>query len=375
MRHHLTRRWRPLVAAALLVGAAAGCGSDAADQKADTAAAEAAKTRLAANPELTALVAAAKKEGALNLNWGFDGAGTAKALTAAFTAAYGPEIKITLTPSQNVSANVAKLQQEYKAGAPASSDAFLGNSEFTVGVGPKGADALLKVDWERIAPWTKGLAGGDGAVLSLSDLIPGFTYNTGQITEKDLPRSARDVVGLGKPVASTPYAAQFNVLGDKGAMGPDGLRAYLKDFKPAGYLGCGELNRVASGEFAALWISCGRNNGDMLAAKGAPIATEIIKDAAIVSTRYMAIPKNARHPNAAKLWTTWLVTPEAQRVLMKHEFADNRRIAGSRTAEQIADYEARGVKFTKVDYDFAAGRPELYNGRFKGELVKLLTAK
>ncbi|REE95669.1 ABC transporter substrate-binding protein [Thermomonospora umbrina] len=376
MRSRLLHHWTPVLATVLALGLTSACGgSDASDKAAADAATEAAKARVAGNPALAALVAAAKKEGALDLNWGLHGRDAAKTLTDTFNKAYGINIKVTLTPDQNMPGNAAKLTQQYKAKSPSSTDAFMGNAELTLGAGPKGTDALEKVDWEKIAPWTKGLATSDGVALTMLDQLSGFTYNTNLISEDELPKTALDVLKLKKPVASTPYAAQFNVLGVKEAMGMDGVKSYLKSFKPAGYFGCGELSRLASGEFAALWISCGKNLAEVYADQGAPLKTAILKDAAVISPWYMSVPKNARHPNAAKLWASWLTTPEAQALLFKQEFADSSKVAGSRTGKQIAEYRAQGVRFTEVSYEFAAAHPELYNPKFKGELIKLLTAK
>ncbi|MFC0039055.1 ABC transporter substrate-binding protein [Actinomadura rayongensis] len=371
----LLQQWKPALAVALVAGVAAACGGSGGTDESATKAAEAAKTRLANNPALSAMVAAANKEGALNLNWGLDGRSTLKNLTDAFKTAYGLNIKVTLTPQQNMPTNAGKLAQEYQAGKPSSTDAFLGNPESTFGVGPKGKNALKTIDWAKTAPWTKGLANSDNTALTWVDQIPGFTYNTTLIPKNEVPKTAQDVLKLTKPIASTPYAAQFNALGSKQAMGIDGVRSYLRSFKPKGYLGCGELNRIASGEFAALWVSCGVNIGDIFAAQGAPVATTVLKDAAIISTRYIGIPKNSAHPNAAELWATWLLTPEAQQIMYKGDFNDNMRLPGSKTAKQIAGYEAQGTKFIKLDYEFAAANPELYDGRFKGELIKLLTGK
>ncbi|WP_019633952.1 ABC transporter substrate-binding protein [Actinomadura atramentaria] len=371
----LLQHWKPALAAVLVAGAAAACGSGGSGGATGEQAAEAAKTRLANNPALAALVAAANKEGALDLNWGLDGRTTMKDLTDAFKTAYGLNIKITLTPQQNMPTNASKLTQEYQAKKPSSTDAFLANPETAFGAGPKGANILKKVDWEKVAPWTKGLANSDGTALTWVDQLPGFTYNTTLIKDGELPKSADDILKMTKPIASTPYAAQFNVLGSKEAMGMDGVRAYLKSFKPKGFIGCGEMNRIASGEFAGLWVSCGKNVADIFAAQGAPIKTTILKGAAAISTRYVSIPKNAPHPNAAELFTTWLLTPEAQKIMYKGDFCDNARLPGSETAKQIAGYEAQGVKFIKLDYEFASANKDLYDGRFKGELVKLLTGK
>ncbi|WP_067479117.1 ABC transporter substrate-binding protein [Actinomadura hibisca] len=377
MKLRLLDKGTPFAAAAVLLaaGLTAACGSNDDTGKVDARIADVASKRVAADPALAELVAAAKKEGALDLNWGLDGPKTVKTLTDAFNTAYGLNLKITLTPNQNLPATAAKLSQEYKAKSHASSDAYLGNAELAFGLGPRRDGALAKVDWAKIAPWTKDLANADGTVLPLLDLMPGFTYNKTLIPADKVPQTSADVLKLTQPVASTPYAAQFNVLGAEEALGTPGLHSYLQGFKAAGYLGCGELSRIASGEFAALWISCGKNIGDVFAAKGAPLATAVLKDAAIISTRYVGVPKNSRHPNVAKLFVSWLATPEAQKLVFAGDLADDSRQPGSRTAQQIKEFEAKGVKFTRADYAFAAAHADLYNTAYKEELVKLLTKK
>ncbi|MGK5531021.1 ABC transporter substrate-binding protein [Streptomyces sp. URMC 129] len=374
--HHHWRYATAATAATVAIALTAGCGSDSGDSSgADDgpSAADAAQQRLADNPALADLVAAAEEEGALNLNWGLHGQGALDSLVDAFQAAYGLDLDVTLTPDQNMPGNTAKLIQEHNAGSPSSTDALLGNPELIRNAAQAGA--LAETDWAAVAPWTEGLASDDNMALSLLDQIPGFTYNTTLLSEEDVPRTAADVLEMDEAIASTPYAAQFNVLGAEEAMGVDGVRDYVRAFEPEGYFGCGELNRVASGEFAALWISCGKNLAEVVAAEGAPLETAVLQDAASVSSWYMGIPANAQHPSAATLFATWLVTPEAQEMLYEHEFADNRRVEGSRTAEEIAAYEADGVTFTEVDYEFTASHPELYNTEFKDELIGLLTTK
>ncbi|MDQ6934344.1 MAG: extracellular solute-binding protein [Actinomycetota bacterium] len=324
-------------------------------------------------PAYQELVAAANKEGALNLNWGFS-APDSGALLGAFQKAY-PGIKVTLTPVQDQPSNTAKLLEEFKAQKPASSDAYLGVPQLLVAAGPGQADAMLKVDWATLAPWTKGSETSDGIALAMLDQVAGFTYNTTQVNDSEVPKTSSDILAMKQPVASTPYAAQFNVLGAPEAMGPQGLQDYLKKFKPAGFIGCGDLSRVASGEFAALWMSCGTNIGDIFAAQGAPLKTAVIKDAAVTYPWYGAVPKNSAHPNAAKVWITWLETQQAQQLLFKQEFADNKRHDGSQTAKQIADFGAQGVKLTVADYDFVKAHPDIYTRAYAGQLIALLTKK
>ena len=364
-----------LAAATLAIGIAA-CGSSddtSSDERSAAGSGASSSAGVEETPAFKKVLAAAREEGALNLNWGFS-TPDARPLIEAFEKRY-PGIKITHTPNHDQPANASKLFEEAKAGKPSSTDAFVAVPQLLYTAGPRGADVLEKVDWESFAPWTKGLATSDGVGLSIFDQYPTFVYNTSQFTEEELPNTAADVLKLKQPIASTPYAAQFNVLGASDAMGEQGLKDYVTAFKPAGFIGCGDLSRVASGEFAALWVGCGANVTEIFAATGAPLKNEVIQDVAVSYPWYGGVPKNSAHPNAAKVWIAWLNTPEAQKLLFEVEFADNRRIKGSQTAKQLTDYEAKGVKFTTADYDFVAANQNIYSREFHHELIGWLTKK
>ncbi|NRQ32182.1 ABC transporter substrate-binding protein [Nonomuraea sp. NN258] len=361
---------KKIVLAAAVTLALTGCAGT--DQAADPAAAAAAGQRLSASPALRALVEGARKEGALNLNWGLHARPNSDYLFDAFKQAYGlTDLKITVTPVQNFNANAAKLVQETKAGAPSSTDALLASSEVMYRTGTT-SEALAAVDWTEIAPWAEGAVTADRKAVALLTQFGEFTYNTELISAAELPKTPQDVLTLGKPVASTPFASGFAQLG---GLDQAGIKDYMSRFKPAGLIGCAELNRLASGEFAGLWMSCGKHLADVFKATGAPLETTVLSNPTSASFYYMGLPVRAPHPNAAKLWITWLVTPEAQRLLFEHEKADNIQLPGSGTAEQIAEYEAKGITFTRATYDYVGQNPGLYDAAFKDELVKLLTAR
>lgn len=359
-------RYVAAAGAAALSLAACGGGTD----EVDGPAAAPAEEQTSAFKEA---LAAAQEEGELNLNWGFSARDT-RELVSAFSSAY-PGIQVTITPNPNQPANLATLLQETQAGRPTSTDAFIGVPEMWAALGPGGADAMEAVDWTALSPRAESLATSDNVGLSLFDQIAGFTYNTSLIKDGEVPKTAADILELQQPVASTSYAAQFNALGTQDAMGTEGVNSYLSDFKPAGFIGCGELSRLASGEFAALWISCGKNIGDIFAAQGAPLETAVIQDAAVTFPWYMGVPKNSEHPNAAKVWITWLNSEEGQRLLFEQEFADNRRLENSKTAEQIAEFESDGVEFIEADYEFVLANPDLFSRKYAGGLIALLTKK
>lgn len=356
---------RFLAGSAVLI-LAISCGSD--DNDVPDARAQTADL----SPEIERLIEAAEEEGELNLNWALNNAESMDSLVEAFKAAYGLDIDVTVTQTPNMPANLAQLAEENNAGRPASTDAFIGTQDFLAAGGPAGRDVFEIVDWVKTAPHVADYAVGDGVGVSLLDQMPGLAYNTQELSEDELPRTFDEVLDLEGPIASTSYAAGFNILSADHLLGRERIEEHLRALDPAGLIGCLELDRVASGEFVALWISCGSNIADIAAAEGAPIDTVVPTDAGIVQTWYMAVPKNAVNPHAAKLWISWLTTPEAQDVLFEHEFADNRLIEGSQTAEQIAELEDEGVSFTFADYDFTLDHPEVSHQDFVRELGGLL---
>ena len=113
---------------------------------------------------------------------------------------------------------------------------------------------------------------------------------------------------------------------------------------------CTDSERIASGEFLAFVTDC--SGGAMLraAAKGAPIARVITPDYPMVSYFYFAVPKNAAHPNAARLYVTYLSSPEGQKFSYDMNLVDLHLHPGSRTKPEIEAVEKKfGFKFQSAD--------------------------
>jgi ABC-type Fe3+ transport system substrate-binding protein len=315
------------------------------------------------------LVAAAEQEGELDLNWGMNNPDMTP-LIQAFNDEY-PGIKVTDTPNQDQPANASKLIQESKAGRPSSTDVYTASSGPFLAVAPGGEDVLESIDWASYEARMEDLAEANNTAVTLFDNLPGLTYNSTQVQKSELPKNIDDILQMDMPVASTSYAAFFNGLG--AIIGKQKLLKYLKEFEPAGLIGCGDLSRLASGEFAALWIACGSGVGQMFASQGAPLESYIVPGAAIDSPWYMGVPKNASHPEAAKLWVIWMTSPAAQKLTWEREFVDNVRIEGSHTAEEVAAAEAEGTEFVYESLDFIEKHHDLYSEPFEGEVTKALT--
>jgi ABC-type Fe3+ transport system substrate-binding protein len=66
----------------------------------------------------------------------------------------------------------------------------------------------------------------------------------------------------------------------------------------------------------------------------------------------MAVPRNATHPNAAKLWVNYSLSREAQDILYEGVFIDQHRLTGSKAAAEVKALQASGVRFTEINVDF-----------------------
>ncbi len=76
-------------------------------------------------------------------------------------------------------------------------------------------------------------------------------------------------------------------------------------------------------------------------------------DAALLFHWFLGVPKNAAHPNAAKLFIDWLLSREGQDLVWEVQATDHHLVPGSKTAPTIEELQAKGVKFTELNLQFA----------------------
>ena len=74
-------------------------------------------------------------------------------------------------------------------------------------------------------------------------------------------------------------------------------------------------------------------------------------DGGLLGYLYMGVPKNAAHPNAAKLWINYLLSREAQDITYEYEFADHHLLAGSKTFAEVDRATKAGVKFYELTFE------------------------
>ena len=170
----------------------------------------------------------------------------------------------------------------------------------------------------------------DGRIIRIVTGLSGATYNSRLAPMK--PTTLADFLRpewKGK-IASTPYSAGFDVLYAADVWGKERTVEYVTKLSAqiTGLIRCGEAERIATGEYLALVMDCTGQDALQWQEKGAPVGQMMPLDAAQLRYYYFAIPKNAQHPNAAKLYTVFQMTEEGQRLSYETWKTDLHFLAG-----------------------------------------------
>jgi ABC-type Fe3+ transport system substrate-binding protein len=330
------------------------------------------------SPALKELVAAASKEGTLTLSWSqstLAGSQGAARYQAAINRMFGSNIRINFVPGADMARIVNQLATEFSAGQKASADIALGAAR-QISQGLK-LNFFEQVDWRQYLPGriTADMIELDGKVIRVVTGLSGVTYNSALAPMK--PTTLEDFL---KPqwkgrLASTPYAAGFDVLLAGDVWGKERTVAYVRALSKqiAGLIRCGEAERIATGEYLGLVMDCTGQDALQWQERGAPLEQLMPLDAAQQRYYYFAIPKNAQHPNAAKLYTAFMLTEEGQNLAYDTWKTDLHFLPGSRMGAIVADYQKRNVKFKEVTVDWWRAHPEIEAA--SSDLIKILTTK
>jgi ABC-type Fe3+ transport system substrate-binding protein len=308
----------------------------------------------AMTPALKELAAAANKEGELRIKWSagtFGGPQGAKLLEKNINDAYGTKIQIRWAPGGDMPSLGNEIAIAQRNNQPAGSDVYVGFSRNMAVFGKH--DMFQKGDYKKYLPdrMTDEVVERDTYVKIYAATI-GFTYNKARAPS--VPERLSDLL---KPewkgkIGTTPFAAGFEQIAASEAWGPQKTLAFANAFSAqvAGFMLCQEADRVASGEFAAFAMDCG--GGNMLRAirRGAPMVRVLVPEVPLISYFYLAVPKNAAHPNAAKLFITYALSRKGQRDTYDFAMADVHYFPESETRKQIQAAEKRyGFKYQVTD--------------------------
>ena len=201
-----------------------------------------------------------------------------------------------------------------------------------------------------------------GGAIPEHTRIGGLVYNTTMVPKNKVPKKLDDLLDpfwKGK-LASTTYAAVWDRASvkangtfdtEKAAGIRDLLQSLVNKGNIIGLIGCGTeaMNRIATGEFAALALICSDNGVRVYQQKGAPVEMAYIAETSNVTHSYVALIKNAKYPNMGKLFMAFIQTPEGQALNRKWDFADTSFYPENLMYKTVKSLEARGVTPPYID--------------------------
>jgi ABC-type Fe3+ transport system substrate-binding protein len=295
---------------------------------------------------LNALVAAAAKEGTLDLAVGntYGGADGAQIMQDHINKRYHINLSIHYAAISAGVPFVAQLAQEVRAGQAASSDVMF--TADNSGVIPY----IQQIDWRKFVPGLpeSAMIYNKHAVKVLTTLNA-FDYNTKLVPADQVPKSFADLL---KPrwkgeIATSPYQGSFlDYTGLPTVFGHQGMVDYVKKFaqQVSGIMTCGGTDRVVSGEFAIYGLDCGDHEARLRQRKGQPVGLIYPKEGTALGYVAPAIPNTAAHPNAARLFIAFMLTREGQDILWNQVGEDSDLLPGSHMGPILAGLRRTGVK-------------------------------
>src|SRR6185437_14383045 len=250
------------------------------------------------NPALAKIIDGAKKEGKLLVRSTpastLAGPEAQAAAQRGIKAMFGIDIPIAWSPGAAYGPLAAQLFQEMQAGTPASTDVLALTPAQIV---PYLAKGLFRtIDWRAPMPTLPAElveAGGKAIRVNLS--LPNILYNPKAAPWAADIKSSADLLKpeLKGKFVTTPFLGGFDALLADDVWNSNTTTAYIKQFATqiAGFASCGSVDRIASGELAALALDCGGGWPNNIKFRGTDlIATKIVADIAELRYSYITVP-------------------------------------------------------------------------------------
>jgi ABC-type Fe3+ transport system substrate-binding protein len=320
------------------------------------------------NPALAKIIDGAKKEGKLLVRSTpastLAGPEAQAAAQRGIKAMFGVDIPIEWSPGAAYGPLAAQLFQEMQAGTPASTD--------VLALTPAQIVPYLEKNFFRAIDWRAAMpslppelveAGGKAIRVNLS--LPNILYNPKAAPWAADIKSSADLLKpeLKGKFVTTPFLGGFDALLADDVWGVNKTTAYIKQFATqiAGFASCGSVDRIASGELAALALDCGGGWPNNIKFRGTDlIATKIVADIAELRYSYITVPTHAAHPDAAILYTLYLTSPEGQAKVMADYNGLDLGLYTDSYAKKLVDAErAKGVTFVDVTVDWWKTHPKI----------------
>lgn len=328
------------------------------------------------NPALAKIIAGARAEGKLLIRSTpastLAGPEAQAAAQRGIKAMFGVDIPIEWSPGAAYGPLAAQLFQEMQAGTPASTDVLALTPAQVVPYLDKGL--FRSIDWKAALPsLPPELVEADGKALRVNLSLPNILYNPKAAPWAATIASSADLLKpeLKSKFVTTPFLGGFDALLADDVWGVAKTTAYIKQFATqiGGFASCGSVDRIASGELAALALDCSGGWPNNIRYRGtALIATKIVSDIAELRYSYITIPSHAAHPNAAILYSLYLTSPDGQlRVMDDYNGLDLGLYADSYAKKLVDGERAKGVKFIDVTVDWWKTHPHI-----DSELIDLI---
>jgi iron(III) transport system substrate-binding protein len=332
----------------------------------------------ASTPEVDRLLAAARDAGEtqLDLSWSASTLGGYEAMTryeALFNRLYGTNVKLNLTPGPSIPDMQAKIIQEMAAGHKASTDVLFGGDTNFAAILP--LDVLEAYDYTRLSPRiTPDVVATGNIAVEVYTTIPAILFNTDLVRPADAPQRLVDVLDArwkGK-IAGNQTVGELSRVAMRPDWGPERMRDFVARLAPqvGGLIRNGEEGRIVTGEFQ-MFVLTNDQSGRRQERLGAPIGYVIPPDAAFAGYQYLGVPRNAAHPNLAKLFVNMVLSEEGQRILWETYATAHHKLPGSPMAAEVAALRAKGTDLFDVDVETALQWPEM--GQLRADLDRLMT--
>ena len=327
-------------------------------------------------PALQKVIDGAKQEGKLTMSTGVVVAGGPNGravIQAGIATLFGVKLDVQWSPALSFGPMAAKLQQEFQAGVPASTDVYFGAAPQ---VGPYiDGELFKKIPWSELWPdRIKSTAVEYGRSLRFESFLPGILYNVKAAPWVSDIRILADVL---KPeykgkFATTPYLAGFDTLVAETAWGKAKTSTFVTQLagQVSGLLACAGTDRIASGEVPALVLDCGGSAQNVPKYHGI-LDTQVPSDVAMRRYLYMQVPSHAVHKNAGILAALYLISPAGQHdVAFGLDGIDDDDYPETWAHARVAALQKEGSHFLDVDIAWWKSNPNI--DKDLGDLVKIL---
>ncbi|HZR97868.1 MAG TPA: ABC transporter substrate-binding protein [Chloroflexota bacterium] len=311
-------------------------------------------------PALQAAIDGARQEGTLDLVWGgavLGGNDGVRQLQDRINQKYGLNLTFNFTLGPAGPVTGARILQEVAADRPSHTDVH------AVSVYPEIKEGFQSIDWREYVPGLpEAVMYFDNRGVAWGTLLPGITYNTQLVPPDKAPRSLADLL---TPAWKGQYAVPPYVVGRGVYALPEyqGAERWFPFWRQmvagaSGIMRCGESEHILSGEFPLFAVDCGDYEARSRQRLGQPLSHVIPAEGTVIRYWLMGVPLTARHPNAAKVFVSYLLSREGQEFVWETDATDSYRLPGSHIAEIVKSYEARGVVFHE-EYALLEKHPEL----------------